>query len=701
MGEKMNQIIETIAQELKIPLQSVSKTILLLESENTVPFIARYRKEMTGNLDEVAIRAIEKKNKYYTTLIERKLTILESIESQGKLTPELEQTITNCSTLSMLEDIYLPFKPKKKTRASVAKERGLEPLAQKILDNTHPESFAKDFVDPSKDIPTEKEALKGAMDIVAEMMSEDFEIRSFMKEFVEKAGIIEVCAKNMKEHSEFDMYKEYQEPIRQIKSHRILAILRGENLGELSIKLNMPDEDILNNIYHYFILTENSFIRLAIQDGYKRLLKPAIERQMLQILQDRAEEQAITIFSQNLEQLLMQKPLKGQVILGIDPGIRTGSKYSIINEWGEVLAYGVFHQKMGVPSLNTLKTEITKHNVQLIAIGNGTGCREVETLVAAMVQEFFPTLKYALVPETGASVYSASDAAREEFPDLDLTIRGAISIARRLQNPISEYVKIDPKSLGVGQYQHDVNQVTLSSQLSEIVEQCVNQVGVNVNTASYELLKYVSGLTPALARKIVLYRKLNGAFTTREELKKIQGFNDKIFEQSAGFLKIPTSQNLLDNTWVHPENYLLANKILENKTSPTKIQLSQEMIHNLSQHFQVSFHCIKEIILALEKPNLDPREELDAPLLQNTVTLFENLSVGMKLKGTVRNIVDFGAFIDIGIKNDGLVHISEITDQYIKHPLEVLSIGNIVNVLVLELDKERERVKLSIKKALN
>jgi uncharacterized protein len=695
----MENISQIIAQELTLNFESVYHTINLLNEENTVPFIARYRKEVTGNLDEVQIREIERKLKYYTTLKERKETVLESIEAQGKLTDELKNKIIECSSLSLLEDIYLPYKPKRKTRASVAKEQGLEPLAEKVLNDSCPEQYAKDFINLEKGVESEEQALKGAMDIVAEMMSEDFEIRNFMKQMVWQEAILETNAKNMKEQSEFEMYKEYKEPLKQIKPHRILAIMRGERLDEITLKMIFPNDEILSNIYNYFIIKENRYIRRAIEDGYKRLLKPSIERETTQTLLEKAEEQAIVTFSKNLSQLLMQKPLKGRVILGIDPGIRTGSKYAAISFFGEVLDYGVFNQKDLLASSTILKNMIAKHSVKLVAIGNGTGSKEVETIVAKLLSHEFKDVKYALVPETGASVYSASEAAREEFPDLDVTIRGAISIARRLQDPISEYVKIEPKSLGVGQYQHDVNQTLLSEELSHVVEDCVNQVGVNLNTASYELLKHVSGLSSSLARKIVLYRRLNGQFKAREELKNIKGLGDKVFEQAAGFLKIPISQNILDNTWVHPENYPLALEILKHKKDNNRISLSRDIIESLKTQFKVKESSIKEIILALEKPNLDPRDELDTPLLKEDITSIENLQVGMKLKGTVRNLVDFGAFVDIGIKNDGLVHISEITNKYIKHPLEVLEIGNIVDVSIIEIDPVRERVKLSIKKA--
>lgn len=692
-------IISKIAIETKITPRQVMATVKLLDEENTVPFIARYRKEWTGSLDEVQIREIERLVKYHRLLEERKIAILESIEKQGKLTDELKEKITACEKLQELEDLYLPYKPKKRTRATIAKEKGLEPLADKIMDEASPEKYALEFVNEEKGVKNIEEALQGAMDIVAERVSEEAEIRSFTRDAALKKGILEVKAKDMKAGSEFEMYKEYSEPVSQIKHHRVLAINRGEEVKELSVKLEFPDEFILMNMKHYFIIEENRFIVMAIEDSYKRLLKPSIEREVRNTLTEKAEAQAIEVFSQNLKKLLMQAPLKGFIVMGVDPGIRTGTKFAIMNKHGEFLSYGLFYQEKLELAAQIIKDAVEKNKVEIIAIGNGTASRDVEKLVSATIKTFNLNVKYTVVPETGASVYSASEIAREEFPDLDLTVRGAISIGRRLQDPISELVKIDPKSLGVGQYQHDVDQTKLSGQLDTVVEDCVNLVGVNLNTASYSLLRYVSGITPSLAKKIVAYRKMKDGFASRDELKKIAGLKEKTFEQAAGFLKIPESKDPLDNTWVHPENYEVAREILKHKKG-AKIEVNDKILNEIGKKYDIGLTTLKDIIIALEKPNLDPRDDIEKPLLREEILSMKDLQSGMILKGTVRNVVDFGAFVDIGIKNDGLVHISEISDKYVKHPLEAVQLGDIVDVMVIGLDKDRERVSLSIKQVL-
>jgi len=694
------EILKKISQELALSYQQVVATVKLLDEENTVPFIARYRKEWTGSLDEVQIREIERKIKYYRLLEERKSTILESIEKQEKLTPDLKEKIIACQTLQELEDLYLPYKPKKRTRATMAKEKGLEPLAQKIMDEAHPETYAPQFVSEEKKVKNVEEALKGAMDIVAEIVSEEAEIRSFIRESVLKEGIVEAKAKDLKPNSEFDMYKEYQEPVAEIKPHRILAMNRGENLGELSVNILFPDEHILTNMNHYFVIEENPYLLMAIEDGYKRLLKPSIEREIRNILTEKSEAQAITIFSENLGKLLIQPPLKGFCTMGVDPGIRTGTKFAIMDKHGEVLAYDVFFQDKLEESAVKIKDYVKKYKVEVIAVGNGTGFRDVEKLVSATIKTFHLECKYTVIPETGASVYSASDIAREEFPNLDLTIRGAISIGRRLQDPISEYVKIDPKSLGVGQYQHDVDQKKLSEELDKVVEDCVNKIGVNLNTASFSLLKYVSGISSALAKKITLYRKMHGGFKNREEIKKVAGVGPKVFEQAAGFLKVPESSEFLDSTWVHPENYAVAKELLAFKNALGKIVLVAKDAEKIAKQFNIGKTTIEDIKNALEKPHFDPRDEVDKPLLREEVLSLKDLKEGLILRGTVRNVVDFGAFIDIGIKNDGLVHISELSTQFIKHPLEAVKLGDQVEVMVISIDHDRERVGLSVKKVL-
>lgn len=693
-------LIAKISENTSITPNQVLATVKLLDEENTVPFIARYRKEWTGSLDELQIREIERQLKYYRLLEERKTTILESIEKQGKLTEELSEKIKTCEKLQELEDLYLPYKPKRRTRATIAKEKGLEPLADFIMDEANPQEHAAEFVNEEKGVKNIEEALKGAMDIVAEVIAEDAEIRSFMRETVLNHGVLHAKAKELKKNSEFEMYKEYNEAVSQIKPHRVLAINRGERDNELSVKIEFPDDAIIDNIKEYFIIEDNKYINMAIEDSYKRLLKPSIEREIRSILTERSEEQAIQIFSKNLSKLLMQAPLKGFIILGIDPGIRTGSKIVVLDRLGNYIEHGLIFQAQTEKPALVLKSFIEKYKVELVAIGNGTGFRDVEKLVAQTIKQYSLNCKYTVVPETGASVYSASDIAREEFPDLDLTVRGAISIGRRIQDPISELVKIDPKSLGVGQYQHDVNQNRLSEELDNVVEDCVNQVGVNLNTASYSLLKYVSGISGSLARKIVLYRKMKGGFDNRDALKSIKGLGDKVFEQAAGFLKLPDSNEPLDNTWVHPENYQVAKEILKYKNDKNQIKAKREDLKKIADQFEVGMPTINDIITSLEKPNLDPRDDVDKPILREEVLSIEDLKEGMILTGTVRNVVDFGAFVDIGIKNDGMVHISEICDKFIKHPLEALEVGDKVDAMVIGIDKARDRVALSIKQAL-
>jgi len=692
------KIIKKIVDETKLRPIQVIATVRLLEDGNTVPFIARYRKEMTGSLDEVEIRRIESLLNYYKMLEERRKTIIDSIEKQGKMTDELREKILNTDKLQELEDIYLPYRPKKRTRATIAKEKGLEDLAKYIMDYPDPDKYVDPFINPEKGVNSREKAIEGAIDIVAEIVSEDAQIRKFVRETVLEQGIVITKAKNMKENSDYKMYENYKEPVSKIKPHRVLAINRGEREDELQVKIDFPDDYILTNIKDYFIIEPNPYVERAVEEGYKRLIKSSIEREVRNILTEKAEEQAIKVFSKNLKKLLMQPPLKGYTVMGIDPGIRTGSKIAIVNKNGDFIGYSVIFQESN-SCIETIVKLVKEHKVDVIAIGNGTGFRDVEKVVAYAINEYNLGIKYTIVPETGASVYSASDVAREEFPDIDLIIRGAISIARRLQDPISELVKIDPKSLGVGQYQHDVDQKRLSEELDKVVQDCVNQIGVNLNTASFSLLKYVSGITPALAKKIVLYRQMKGGFKTREELKSIKGFGEKTFEQAAGFLKIDTGIEPLDNTWVHPENYELARELLKYKNG-NKIVINDSIKKEISQRFKVGSITIQEVITALEKPNLDPRDDVPRPILREDILTIDHLKIGMIIQGIVRNVVDFGAFVDIGIKNDALVHISEISDSYISHPLEVLSVGDIVDFMIIDIERARERVSLSIKKAL-
>ncbi|NLJ73558.1 MAG: RNA-binding transcriptional accessory protein [Firmicutes bacterium] len=713
-------IVKQLADELSIRTRQVEQTIALLDEGNTIPFIARYRKEATGELDEVVIRSLAERLTYLRGLQERKEEVTRLIEEQEKLTPEIEAAIKGAVTLQELDDIYRPFRPKRRTRASMAKEKGLEPLAQKILAQglESLEELAESFI--SDEVPTIEDAKQGALDILAEQFSDDPKLRGLVRKFTYDTGLV-TCEgtedPEIQEAQEFQMYFDYVEEIRKIPPHRILAINRGERLKALKVKIGVDVVKINLMLQKQVITNQNSpavpWIKEAIEDGYDRLMAPSIEREIRNSLTETAEEHAIRIFAKNLQDLLMQSPVRGRNVLGIDPAFRTGCKVVALNEFGDLLEYTTIYphepQKKWAEALSTLESLVKKHDISLITIGNGTASRETEQLVAELIRELCPNLQYLVTNEAGASVYSASDLARQEFPDLDVSIRGAISIARRVQDPLAELVKIDPKSIGVGQYQHDVNQKELSTTLGTVVESCVNHVGVELNTASGALLKHVSGLSAKVANEVVNYRQTNGSFNKRSELKKVKGLGPKTFQQAAGFLRIADGDEPLDNTAVHPESYPLALKILEQigytesdlqdreRLAEMRVQLKTLDPKKLAQTLDAGEPTIRDIIDALGQPGRDPRDELPAPLFRADVLSMEDLRPGMVLQGTVQNVVDFGAFVDIGVEKAGLVHISQLSDRYVNHPTEVVQVGDIVSVRILEVDQGRERISLTMK----
>ncbi|RMI02844.1 MAG: RNA-binding transcriptional accessory protein [Calditrichaeota bacterium] len=722
MSEK--DFYQIIAGELNLRAIQVANTVELLDAGNTVPFIARYRKEATGRLDEEMIRAIQERIKYLRMLEERKGTILKSIEEQGKLTPELEQKIRACMKLQELEDLYLPYKPRKRTRATIARERGLEPLAELMLkqemESGDPLEVAARFVDPEKEVHSPEEALAGARDIVAEVISDDAEVRKAIRELTRNTGILVSKAKSPEAERDYEMYCDFAEPVKRLVPHRILAINRGEREKLLSVSIEVETEKMLGEIESRYVKNSHSIfadhLKAAIADGYKRLIAPSIEREIRAELTEKADAHAIEVFARNLKQLLLQPPVKGKVIMGIDPGYRTGCKVAVIDETGKYLEGDTIYphppQNKVFEAKTTVRKLIEKYNVDVIAIGNGTASRETEALIADLIREIKEgdpgrEVVYIIVNEAGASVYSASKVAKEEFPDLDASMRGNISIARRLMDPLAELVKIEPKHIGVGLYQHDVNQKRLSESLHNVVESAVNSVGVDLNTASVSLLKYVSGLTARTAENIVRYRDEHGKFRRREELKKVSGIGEIAFQQAAGFLRIPDGDNPLDNTGIHPESYEATRKLLalfnvendpkEWRKLPRLVREKQMSLAELAEQVGVGEPTLEDILKDLEKPGRDPREEMPPPIFKSDVLKIEDLREGMILKGTVRNVVDFGAFVDIGLKRDGLVHVSEMADRFVKNPLEVVSVGDVVTVKVIGIDLERQRVKLSMR----
>lgn len=711
-------IITQIATELKITTKQVEQTIALLDDGNTIPFIARYRKEATGELDEVVIRDLSDRLTYLRNLENRKAEIVNLIADQDKLTDELKAEIEQSTTLQQLEDIYRPFRPKRRTRASIAKEKGLEPLANLLFaqDDSSIEKLAADFITDA--VETVDDALAGASDILAELFADDPDLRNIARSFTKNQGIIhcENAAKHeADENQEFKMYFDYQEPIHKIPPHRILAINRGERLKALKVKVMLDPEGIYTSFAKRLITSQNApssdWLKAVIEDSYTRLLAPSIEREIRNELTEVAEEHGIDIFGKNLHSLLMQAPVRHRNILGIDPAYRTGCKIVAVNRYGDLLATTTIfpHQPQNKwdQSLATLNELVTKYETDLVTIGNGTACRETEQLVAELIKNHQPELQYLVTNEAGASVYSASDLARQEFPDLDVSMRGAVSIARRVLDPLAELVKIDPKSIGVGLYQHDVNQKELTKQLGEVVESCVNYVGVELNSSSAALLKHVSGLTMPVAKNIISHRQEVGAFKNRAQLQEVKGLGKKTFQQCAGFLRISQGDDPLDNTAVHPESYSLAREILNligyqpqdiaTNLTEIKTELAQLNPKQVAAKLEAGEPTVRDIISTLAQPGRDPRDQLPPPLFRADVLDIEDLKPGMTLQGSVQNVVDFGAFVDIGVKKAGLVHVSEISDKYIKHPTEVLQVGDTVTVKVLAVELEQGRISLSMK----
>lgn len=704
------EIMKRVASELNIQVPQVSAVISLVAEGCTIPFIARYRKEKHGSLDEVQVRESDHLFTSYKNLEERRLEIVKGIFAQGKLTESLYKAAMGAKTLSELEDLWAPFKKKKKTRGMVAIEKGLDALADAMLtmDDAALEKEAEKFVradaeHPELDVPTVKDALDGAKDIVAERTSQDTENRAEIHDLYIQQGTIKTKgivaegqkAEDVEKTSTYKMYWDYSEPLSELKPHRILAINRGEREGALDVTIDVPLDEAVA-LLQKKAKCKNQYHKDAIDDGLARLLSPAVVREIRSDEADEADVHGISVFSENLKNLLMQQPIKGSRVLGIDPGIRTGTKCAALDETGKYLGYfKIFQVTDAAGSYKQICDAIDKYDIQVVAVGNGTGSQEVQAIVSKVISENYKDVQYTVVDESGASVYSASDIAREEFPDLDLTIRGAISMGRRLQDPLAELVKIDPKAIGVGLYQHDVNQKKLGDALDEVVGSVVNQVGVNLNTASYSLLKYVSGITSGTAKKIVAYRDANGKITSREDLKKVPGLGPKAFEQCAGFLKIAESSDPLDNTWVHPENYPLAREILPLVQKKEKI--SSELKKQLEEKYSVGETTLNDIVDELQKPNRDPREGYPAPIMQKGVVAFEDLKPGMKVTGKIRNVVDFGAFVDIGLHETGLIHVSELSDNFVKDPMEVVKVGDVKEFTILNLDTDRRRISLSLK----
>lgn len=715
--EKKDVLLKQIASEHNLHLKQVKSVIDLMEDGNTVPFIARYRKEQTGALDEVQIRDISERWQYIQNLEQRKEEVVRTISEQGKLTPELELQIRKSTKLQEVEDLYRPYKQKKRTRATIAKEKGLEPLAEWLMSFPQSGSViekAQEFISEELNVQNEEEAVAGAKDIVAEWISDDAASRKWIRHETFKNGRIETSVKGAEkdEKKVYEMYYEYEEPVAKIVPHRVLAINRGEKEEILKVLVKPQLEVILNFLTKKWVKETNSIsssiVIEAIEDSYKRLIQPSIEREIRNELTEKAEEQAIHIFSENLRNLLLQPPLKGKIVLGVDPAYRTGCKLAVVDDTGKVLEIGVIYPHPPVNKLDAARKKIMEiikqYNVEMVAIGNGTASRETEQFIADVLKEINGDVYYLIVNEAGASVYSASDLAREEFPNFQVEERSAVSIARRLQDPLAELVKIDPKSVGVGQYQHDVSQKKLSDSLTFVVETAVNRVGVNVNTASSSLLQYVAGLSKTVAINIVKKREEEGKFVSRVQLKKIPRLGAKTYEQAIGFLRVLEGKEPLDRTGIHPENYDVVKELLKRYgfttsdlgTDKLKDALQSLDIPEVATDISIGELTLRDIVEALVRPERDPRDELPAPLLKKDVLQLEDLKSGMELQGTVRNVVDFGAFVDIGVKQDGLVHISKLTKKFVKHPLDIVSVGDIVTVWVDSVDKQKGRVSLTM-----
>ena len=713
----MNQ---KLTEELGVKKWQVEAAVKLIDEGNTIPFIARYRKEATGSLNDEQLRQLFERLTYLRNLEEKKEQVLSSIEEQGKLTQELREQILAAETLVVVDDLYRPYRPKRRTRATIAKEKGLEPLAALITlqKTTVPvEETAKAYLSEEKEVKTVQDAIAGAKDIIAEYISDEADYRIYIRNLTMKEGKILSAAKDAEESSVYEMYYAFEEPVQKVAGHRILALNRGEKEKFLNVKIEAPDDKILSYLEKKVIHAENPYttplLKEAVEDSYKRLIAPAIEREIRNDLTEKAEDGAITVFGKNLEQLLMQPPIVGQTVLGWDPAFRTGCKLAVVDATGKVLDTTVIYptapttpQKIAAAK-ETLKKWIKKYNITLFSVGNGTASRESEQIIVELLKEIPENVQYIITNEAGASVYSASKLATEEFPNFDVGQRSAASIARRLQDPLAELVKIDPKSIGVGQYQHDMKQKKLSEALSGVVEDCVNKVGVDLNTASAPLLSYISGISNTIAKNIVAYREENGSFTSRKQLLKVAKLGPKAFEQCAGFMRIQGGKHPLDGTSVHPESYEAAEKLLE-KLGYTLQDVADRKLAGLSkavkdykklaEELEIGEITLRDIVKELEKPARDPRDEMPKPILRTDVLEMKDLTEGMILKGTVRNVIDFGVFVDIGVHQDGLVHISQITDKkFIKHPLEAVSVGDIVDVKVMSVDLKKKRIQLTMK----
>ena len=713
-------IIQVLTQELQVKKWQVEAAVKLIDEGNTIPFISRYRKEVTGSLNDEQLRQLHERLTYLRNLEDKKTQVLSSIEEQGKLTPELKAQIEAAETLVVVEDLYRPYRPKRRTRATIAKEKGLEPLANIIvlqMTKKTLEEEAKAFVNPEKEVNTAEDAIAGAKDIIAEYISDEADYRIYIRDLTVKKGKITSSAKDKEAQSVYEMYYEFEEAIAKIAGHRVLALNRGEKEKILTVKISAPEEDILRYLEKKIITRKNptteAVLREVVDDSYHRLIAPAIEREIRNDLTEKAEDGAIKVFGKNLEQLLMQPPITGQVVLGWDPAFRTGCKLAVVDETGKVLDTRVIYPTAPTTEMkikaakDTLKKLIKKYNITLFSVGNGTASRESEQIIVELFKEIPEHVQYVITNEAGASVYSASKLATEEFPNFDVGQRSAASIARRLQDPLAELVKIDPKSIGVGQYQHDMNQKKLGEALTGVVEDCVNKVGVDLNTASASLLEYISGISKAIAKNIVTYREENGSFQSRRELLKVPKLGPKAFEQCAGFMRITGGKNPLDATSVHPESYEAATKLLEKLGHSTQ-EIAQKKLSGISEEvkdyrklaeeLEIGELTLGDIVKELEKPARDPRDEMPKPVLRTDVLDMKDLKEGMILNGTVRNVIDFGAFVDIGVHQDGLVHISQLSDKkFVKHPLDVVSVGDVVEVKVLSVDLQKKRIALTMK----
>lgn len=710
-------ILKQLAQELKIREEQVEAAVRLIDEGNTIPFIARYRKEVTGALNDEVLRNLHERLQYLRNLEEKKEQVIHSIEDQGKMTEDLKKKILASTTLVAVDDLYRPYRPKKRTRAIMARERGLEPLSNILLlqkTRKSMEEEAQAYIDEEKGVATVADAIAGAKDIIAEMIADKADYRKSIRQWTMKEGQLIVKAKDEKAESVYEMYYDFKEPIQKVSGHRVLAINRGEKEKILTVKVEAPEAQIITALNKTLIVGDNpnteTYMKQAIEDSYQRLIAPAIERDIRNEMTDKAQDGAITVFGKNLKQLLMQPPIKGQTVLGWDPAFRTGCKLAVVDATGKVLdtvvVFPTEPQKKIKEAKQKVHAMIRKYHITLISLGNGTASRESEQVITELLKEIPEKVSYVIVNEAGASVYSASKLATEEFPNFDVGQRSAASIARRLQDPLSELVKIDPKAIGVGQYQHDMNQKKLEETLNGVVEDCVNKVGVDLNTASVSLLSYISGINKTIAKNIVTYREENGSFLTRKELLKVPKIGPKAYQQCAGFLRIPEGKNPLDNTGVHPESYEAAEKLIKKmgydmetvghgglKTLGKSVKNKEKLAGEL----EIGLMTLTDIIEELEKPGRDPRNDMPKPILRTDVLDMADLKEGMVLKGTIRNVIDFGAFVDIGVHQDGLVHISQMTDRFIKHPLEVVSVGDIVDVKVLSVDLKKKRIQLTMK----